>query len=119
MHHNYYQLEWTWAWEIIQQWYGVSLETITAQKVIEIVNIWRDAVVKLDNLLYEDAQKEFSMSSQTGFGADGDHQQKKIDFEQVRGAFEDNSFVKTVKEHIKVKTILGNELIERVQHIQE
>ena len=103
----------------MQHWYNISLETITAQAVIQIVNTWKDAVVKLDRLLYEDAQKEFSMSSQTGFGADGDHQQKIIDFEQVRGSFENNPFVKAVEQHIEIKTALGNELIERIQHIKE
>ena len=43
-----------------------------------------EAVVNLDKMLYEDAKKEFSMTAQTGFGADGNQKQKKIDFEQVR-----------------------------------
>ena len=115
LHQNYYQLEWTWAWEMIQKWYKLSLETITAQEVIHIVRIWKEAVVHLDHLLYEDAKKEFSMISQTSFGVDGDYTQKKIDFEQVRGAFESNTFVKAVEQHIQAKTALGEELIARLQ----
>jgi hypothetical protein len=115
LHQNYYQLEWTWAWEMIQKWYKLSLATITAQEVIHIVRIWKEAVVHLDHLLYEDAKKEFSMISQTSFGVDGDHTQKKIDFEQVRGAFESNTFVKAVEQHIQAKTALGEELIARLQ----
>ena len=76
-----------------------------------------EAVVNLDKMLYEDAKKEFSMTAQTGFGADGNQKQKKIDFEQVRGAFENNPFVETVQEHIKAKTALGDELIERLKNI--
>ena len=57
------------------------------------------------------------MTAQTGFGADGNQKQKKIDFEQVRGAFENNPFVETVQEHIKAKTALGDELIERLKNI--
>ena len=68
-------------------------------------------------LTFEDAKKEFSMTAQTGFGADGNQKQKKIDFEQVRGAFENNPFVETVQEHIKAKTALGDELIERLKNI--
>lgn len=118
LHADYYQLEWTWAWEVMQPWYRVSPETVTAGDVIRIVDTWKEAVVTLDNLLYEDAKKEFSMTAQTGFGADGNRKQKKIDFEQVRGAFENNPFVETVQEHIKTKTALGDELIGRLRNIK-
>ncbi|MEG0794957.1 MAG: DUF4954 family protein [Odoribacter sp.] len=114
LHANYYSLEWSWSWEVIQSWYKVSAETITAADVIRIVNAWKKAVVTLDQMLYEDAQKEFSLTAQTGFGADGNQSQKKIDFEQVRGAFENNPFVETVKKHIFDKTALGDELIKRL-----
>lgn len=115
LHINYYRLEWTWAWDIIQNWYNVSLHTITAADVIRIVHHWQESVVQLDHMLYEDAQKEFSLAVQTSFGADGDSQQKAIDFEQVRGAFENNPFVETVKQHILDKTALGEELISRLK----
>ena len=50
----------------------------------------------------------------TGFGADGNREEQVRDFEEVRGVFESNPFVTTVLEHIKVKTELGNELIDRI-----
>lgn len=115
LHEEYYRLEWTWAWEVMQSWYNVSLDTITADDVTRIVSTWKEAVVSLDRMLYDDAQKEFSMTAQTGFGVDGNLKQKKIDFEQVRGAFENNPFVEAVKKHIDVKTALGNELIARIK----
>lgn len=114
LHNDYYQLEWTWAWEIIQKWYNITLETVTVDNVIHIVNTWKEAVVTLDKLLYEDAKKEFSMTAQTGFGADGNKKQRVIDFEQVRGVAESNPFVEAVKEHIDNKTALGDELIGRL-----
>ncbi len=117
LHRDYYRLEWTWAWEVMQFWYQVTPETITADAVIRIVESWKKAVVDLDRMLYEDAKKEFSMSAQTGFGVDGNKKQKKIDFEQVRGAFENNPFVETVQEHIRVKTALGDELIGRLKAV--
>lgn len=60
LHADYYQLEWTWAWEVMQPWYRVTPESITAGDVIRIVNTWKEAVVNLDKMLYEDAKKEFS-----------------------------------------------------------
>lgn len=115
LHADYYSLEWTWAWDKIQEYYGVTLETITADDIIDMVEKWRDAVVELDNLIYEDAKKEFSLSSQTSFGMDGNRKDQKIDFEQVRGVFEKNAFVETVLNHIKVKTKLGNDTIKKLK----
>lgn len=114
LHRDYYSLEWTWAWDKIQQYYGLSLETITSKDIIEIVNLWQSAVIDLDKMIYEDAKKEFSLSSRTGFGVDGDRMQQKIDFEQVRGVFEENAFVEVVLKHIDTKTKLGNEMVSRL-----
>lgn len=115
LHEQYYTLEWTWAWDKIQQFYGVSPDTITAQDVIAIVEKWRDSVIQLDHMVYDDAKKEFSLSFKTGFGADGNIQDKAMDFEYVRGAFDQNPFVMTVLKHIEEKQALGDELIERMR----
>jgi len=116
LHKNYYSLEWTWAWQKIQEYYNLSPDKITADDIISIIEKWKDAVVKLDNMIYKDARKEFSLSSQTGFGVDGDSNDQKTDFEQVRGVFEKNSFVEAVIDHIKVKTQLGNNMILRLKN---
>lgn len=55
----------------------------------------------------------------TGFGADGSRLEKELDFEQVRGDFENNPFVTAVLKHIEVKTALGDELIGRMQKYNE
>ena len=115
MHADYYRLEWTWAYDKYADFFGFPLETITAAQVREIVMKWKEAVIGLDEMLYEDARKEFSLASMTGFGADGSREEKELDFEQVRGDFESNSFVKAVLEHIRVKRALGDELLGRLR----
>ena len=117
LHENYYTLEWTWAWEAMQPWYGIAPSSVTAADVIRIVKTWKESVVALDRMLYEDAKKEFSLTAQTGFGADGDSQCKAVDFERVRGAFENNPFVETVTRHIAAKSALGDALIARLEAI--
>ncbi len=117
LHEQYYTLEWTWAWEKIQEFYKVNPETITAKDVIDIVEKWKAAVIKLDELIYDDAKKEFSLSFKTGFGADGNIQDKAMDFEYVRGAFDNNPFVMATLKHIQDKKALGDELIKRIQSI--
>ena len=70
-------------------------------------------MVGLDNLIYEDARKEFSLSVMTSFGADGDEEERMEDFMQVRGSFfEANPFVTSVKDHIRVKSELGDRVLE-------
>ena len=115
MHVNYYTYEWTWAYGKLLEFYGLQADTITSSDVIRIVKQWKEAVIGLDHQVYEDAKKEFSLSSKTGFGADGSHEEKLRDFEEVRGDFENNQFVKAVIQHIEVKTKLGDELIARMQ----
>lgn len=117
LHTNYYTYEWTWAYGKLLEFYGLNPLQITASDVIRIVEKWKEAVVGLDNQLYEDAMKEFSLSMKTGFGADGTRMEKMRDFEEVRGDFENNPFVTAVLEHIKVKTALGDELISRMQKV--
>ena len=92
-------------------------EEMTSADIIHIVEKWKEAVIGLDRMVYEDAKKEFSLASMTGFGADGSRLEKEMDFEQVRGDFESNPFVTAVLKHIEVKSALGNELIERMKKV--
>lgn len=115
MHACYYTYEWTWAYEKMLDFYHLEADKVTARDIVAIVRQWQESVVWLDRMVYEDAQKEFSLTSMTGFGADGSKTEQQLDFEQVRGGFESNPFVTAVLEHIKVKTALGNELIDRLK----
>lgn len=115
LHESYYTLEWTWAWSKIEEYYGFSLDTITAKDVIRMVEEWKEAVITLDKLTYEDAKKEFSLSSRISFGLDGNRFVQKVDFECVRGVFEENTFVQNIITHIDTKSKLGDELISRLK----
>ena len=117
-HNNYYIYEWTWAWDKIRQFYKVDAETITPENIIYIVEDWKEAVVSLDKILYEDAKKEFSLSSRTGFGADGSNKEQEQDFENVRGNFEKNPFVDSILKHIEKKSELGNRVIAKMRTIK-
>ena len=117
MHANYYTYEWTWAYDKLEEFYGVRPDDMTAADIIRIVEKWKESVIGLDRMVYEDAKKEFSLASMTGFGADGSRLEKEQDFEQVRGDFESNPFVTAVLKHIEVKSALGDELIERMRKV--
>ena len=118
MNANYYSYEWTWALEKLEQVWGCDVEHVTLAQIRKTIQEWREAVVKLDHMVYDDARKEFDLNSQTGFGADGDREQAEADFEEVRGSFESNSFVKAVLEHIERKTELGNKMLAKLAEIK-
>ncbi len=65
------------------------------------LNKWRSSSIILNEMLIDDARKEFSISSQSGYGIDGDDQTKTDDFRSVRGEFEQNSTIKEIMEQIK------------------
>lgn len=118
MHANYYSYEWTWALEKLEEVWGCSVEEVTLDQLRQTVTQWQEAVVNLDRMVYSDARKEFDLNSQTGFGVDGDREQAEADFEEVRGSFESNSFVKAVLEHIERKTELGNKMLKKLAKVK-
>ena len=118
MHANYYSYEWSWALEKLEQVWGCGVEDVTLAQLKKTVEEWKNAVVNLDKMVYNDARKEFDLNSQTGFGVDGDRHQAQADFEEVRGSFESNSFVKAVLEHIEKKSNLGNKVLEKLNDVR-
>lgn len=115
-HKNYYTFEWTWVYDIIEEFYGKSIEKFTATDIINITNKWKESVLAIDELLHEDARKEFSLGKMTGFGIDGEYQSKQRDFESVRGDFDTNETVVAILKHMKEKEELGNKLIQKMEN---
>lgn len=118
IHANYYEYEWTWAASLLEKFFELKLSEITADQVIAIVEQWKQSVVELDNMLYSDAKKEFSLSTQVGFGVDGNLEERALDFASVRGDFDSNATVVEILNHIERKTNLGNSVIEDLKTIK-
>ena len=118
MHQEYYNYEWTWACQKLEEYWGKTIDKVDYNDIVNFIDLWKNSVVKLDQLIYNDAKKEFDLNAKTGFGVDGNEEQKHQDFQSVRGSFDENPFVLEVLNHIKVKTELGNELIERMGNLK-
>ena len=55
----------------------------------------------------------------TSFGADGTVSERELDFMNVRGSFfEADPFVRSVKEHIKDKSALGESTLEKLSRLK-
>ena len=119
IHNNYYEYEWDWAESLCQKFYGFKMNKATVQEIIKVIKDWKEAVVGLDKMLYKDASKEFSLNTTVGFGVDGEENEKKEDFKNVRGSFEENSTVVAITEHIKNKSALADSIIEKLQNFKK
>ncbi len=117
LHKNYYNHEWTWAADALENFYGCKISEFTASDVVAVVKKWKESVLGIDSFLYEDARKEFSLTKMTGFGVDGQNGARELDFAQVRGDFEKNETVRAINVHMQNKEALGNELISQVENI--
>lgn len=115
---NYYQMEWTWVVEQFKKWYNKPVDELTATDICLLVNKWKNSVRTIDEMLYDDAKKEFSLQAKTGFGVDGGDMRKESDFEAVRGDFEKDPFVLMINEHIATKMALGDSVIAMMEKIK-
>ena len=115
LHADYYDMEWTWVAAYIKDWYGKEIDELTRNDLREIVCRWHKSVIKLDNMLHEDAHKEYSLKSRTGFGIDDPDTTADGDFVSVRGEFEADPFVKMVVDHIEKKTALAQKALANIK----
>lgn len=118
-HKEYYRYEWHWVYKVLENYYGICLQEASIDQLSDLVRRWKESVVSLDRMIYDDARKEFSLSSMTSFGADGNAYDRDQDFMQVRGSsFESDPFVQTVKEHIEVKSALGEAALTKLASLK-
>ena len=72
---------------------GKTLQQITNQDVEEVLEKGIKADKQFNDLILRDAKKEFNSISKTGFGIDGDDNDKNADFEATRGVYENHPFI--------------------------
>ena len=97
IHSEYYHYEWKWAFKAMEEYYGFRLSALSVTDLCAFIRRWRDSVIALDRLLYEDARKEFSLSGMPGFESD--------------------PFVISVKEHMEVKSSLADAVLSKLSSI--
>ncbi|TRX72418.1 DUF4954 family protein [Carboxylicivirga sp. M1479] len=114
LHDNYFDYAWTWCLKVFKEEYDLDFQTAEIDQILSFVDDWKKSVIDLDNMVYADAHKEFTLNTQTGFGIDGTEETRIQDFEQVRGEFEKHPSVQDISNHIRVKSRLAEELKERL-----
>ncbi|NND09132.1 MAG: DUF4954 family protein [Saprospiraceae bacterium] len=116
IHDDYDAFAWSWYAEVLEREEGIQLSQITKEQLQELVMQWKVNSLKLNNMILTDAEKEFDQNSTIGFGPDGDEEVKKADFSLVRGTYEENKFVKSLRaenKEIEKKANGWMELLEK------
>jgi hypothetical protein len=88
-------LKW-WA-QVIKETYGKQAADLSRDQLEQILEDWKKNVLKLNNMILKDAEKEFDPTSRIGYGLDGDESIQQKDFESVRGTYDGNKFVKALR----------------------
>ena len=81
----------------MEEYYGFCPSDLSVEEISAFIRRWRESVVALDRLLYEDAVKELTLSGITAFDSD--------------------PFIISVKEHIEVKSALADQVLQRLASI--
>ncbi len=98
---HYQDDEWAWSKKAYELVFGMDPTELTNEGLREVAQQLLKVKTKFLTLVKADAEKEFSESSRLGFGQDGDADDLDRDFDQVRGTYEDNSFVQDMNDSIE------------------
>lgn len=101
MYQQYDRYVWEFCKKMIQEYNGIDPGQIEAEQLIAIVDDWKNCVIRQNDLVLNDAAKEFDSNRRIGYGIDGDEKIKEADFEAVRGSYEGNKFIQELKEDSK------------------
>jgi carbonic anhydrase/acetyltransferase-like protein (isoleucine patch superfamily) len=118
LHADYSNYSWTWAKNTLEKQLGKTFDDIEIQDIITIVEKWKKAVLTFNDLILRDAKKEFNAVSRTGFGMDGEDADKQLDFDAVRGTFDDNAFVKEINAQMNKTTEIAEKLIAQLENLK-
>jgi len=115
--HDYFIYAWNWIVPRLKRHAGLDISLATPKEISSFVEEWKKAVVTLDQMMYEDAKKEFTIKAQIGFGIDGKADVREMDFEKVRGEFSTHPAITDILEHIKKKSKLAEVVLDKLARL--
>ena len=118
IHAAYSDFSWNWAKDILEKQLGKSVVEMEIQDFVSVIEKWKKSVLTFNDLILRDAKKEFNAVSRIGFGMDGGDADKQIDFDAVRGTFDDNAFVKEINTQINKTTEIAEKLIAQLENLK-
>ena len=92
--------EWAWVRHTFTSRTGRSVDDLSLEDLEQMKAARNKARATAIKKVLADAEKEFDDIASTGFGQDGNREQRSADFAAVRGSFADNSFIKQMQEEL-------------------
>jgi hypothetical protein len=99
-HAAYEQDEWAWVSWACPAVLELSPAGMSPTDMKDAAQRWKQARTRFLNLVQNDAAKEFDDAARTGFGLAADAAERDADFTAVRGALDDNSFIRQIRGEI-------------------
>jgi hypothetical protein len=115
---GYDRLAWAWCAALIEQRYESEIGRIGKSHLLRIIQEWHDSSLKINNMIANDAAKEFDAGSRIGFGIDGDETVRDLDFEAVRGAYTTHPFTIRLMKEAEIIRNRASEMIQSLQAIR-
>ncbi|MGQ9620115.1 MAG: DUF4954 family protein [Bacteroidales bacterium] len=119
MNDDYDKRTWEWVADYLEQMTGKPVNMFSTEEIIDVIEHWKESMICLNKKLLEDAGKEFSSSSMTGFGMDGNYEEKLADYQHVRGSYETDPVVESIRREIDEKSELADKIIENLKIISD
>ncbi len=114
---NYSAYTWDFVCQVLEERFEISEQKLNKDNLKEIIARWKENSMRLNNMILSDAKKEFDANSKIGFGLGGDDAVKDADFEEVRGNYDDNSFVKGLHEENAAIEIRADDMIKKIEEL--
>ena len=115
---SYSRYSWEWCSGLIAKQTGTAPDKLSADELGQIILDWKINAVKFNNMIMKDAEKEFDSGSKLGYGIDGDEKTAEMDFQAVRGKYEENKFVLGLQKEIAGIEEKADTLIAILKKIQ-
>jgi hypothetical protein len=119
LYENYVFYEWRWAASLLENTLATSIDKISCDDIIGILDDYKTSVEKLNMMTLDDAHKEFDDTARIGYGTESDPAMRDADFEAVRGKFEENKFVKHLRKTTAEKIVASDNIIAKLRKIPQ
>ena len=93
--------EWLWVKNAYREVFGRDPERLTKDELVQSAESYARVRIRFLKQVLVDAGKEFDELSRTGFGHNGSAEEVEEDFRQVRGRYDEDEFVKEIRDNIE------------------
>jgi len=91
----------TWGLGLAYRVFGLWISEMEKQDALAMMKRLKTSVLSVDTSVLRDAKTEYGEVYKTGYGRDGNEQDRELDFQNVRGLYEDQDVIKCIVSHIE------------------